>query len=231
MHDPRNEEDRLYQALKQAILEQRLTPGTRLREQQLAELFGVKRGRVRKVLTRLVQEQLVQHRPHAGAQVACPDLAETRDLFATRRILEGAVVERLAGRLSAADLQALRSHLERERQAYAQHRHREGLRQSVGFHVELARLSGNRVLQAFVEQILARTPLVLLAPGITARGCVNHDHGDIVDALEAGDGARARRCMEQHLNDLEQRFGEHEEGLTEDLEQRLFPRGDRHGDA
>jgi len=144
---PASAEDRLYLSLKSAILEQRLPPGTRLREQQLAELFGVKRGRVRTALTRLVQDRLVQHRPNAGAQVACPDAREARDLFATRRLLEGAVAEGLAGKLTDSGVQALRRLLDEEREAYRQQRLHEGLRLSVRFHIELAELE-----QQFSEQ-------------------------------------------------------------------------------
>ena len=218
---PSGAEDRLYHSLKRAILEQRLPPGTRLREQQLAELFGVKRGRVRTALTRLVQDRLVQHRPNAGAQVACPDAREARDLFATRRLLEGAVVEGLAGNLTDADVQALYRLLDEERQAYREQHLHEGLRLSVRFHVELARLGGNRVLQDFIEEILARTPLVLLGSHPTPRACVNHDHGEILEALRAGDGKRARHCMETHIDELEQQFTEQRNPPEPDLREVL----------
>ncbi len=217
------DEQRLYRSLKRAILEQRLPPGTRLRELELAGLFGVKRGVVRTVLTRLAQDRLVQQRPNAGARVACPDADEARDLFATRRILEGAVAERLAGRLSADAIRKLRRLLDEEQQAYREQRSADGLRLSVGFHAELARLAGNRVLQDFIEEILARTPLVLLASGPAPRSCVNHDHTVIVDALERGDASRARQLMNEHLDELEQSFARIGETAPPELEQALAP--------
>jgi len=216
------DEDRLYQSLKRAILEQRLPPGTRLRELQLAELYGVKRGTVRTALTRLSQDRLIRHRPHAGAQVARPDAREARDLFATRRILESAVVRTLAGRIDAEGLRALRRLLDEEQQAYRQQRPRDGLRLSVHFHAELARMTGNRVVQDFVEETLARTPLVLLSAAPAPRSCVNHDHGAILDALERGDAEAADRLMQAHLDDLEQGFLQPSEPPPADLRALLF---------
>jgi DNA-binding GntR family transcriptional regulator len=216
-----SDEDRLYHSLKRAILEQQLPPGTRLRELELAELFAVKRGVVRTVLTRLAQERLVQQRPHAGARVACPDAAEAKDLFAARRVLETALLRQLAGALDAPSLQRLRRLLDDEQRAYREQRLHDGLRLSVRFHAELARLGGNRVLQAFIEQLLARTPLVLLGGGPSPASCVNHHHAAIVDALGQGDAEQAARLMTAHLDELEQRFLQQPEPLSGDLRRLL----------
>ena len=45
-------EDEVLRRIEQAVLDHRLAPGTKLKEVQLANLFGVKRGLIRKVLTR-----------------------------------------------------------------------------------------------------------------------------------------------------------------------------------
>jgi len=47
----RYSEDEVLRQIEQAVLDQRLPPGTKLKEVQLANLFGVKRGTIRKVLT------------------------------------------------------------------------------------------------------------------------------------------------------------------------------------
>jgi len=90
-----SEEDILRQ-IEQAILDHRLPPGTKLKEVQLTEIFGVKRGTIRKVLTRLANSRLVVQTPNRGASVAKPSAEEGRHLFATRRAIEGAIVETLA---------------------------------------------------------------------------------------------------------------------------------------
>ena len=57
-------EDEVLRQIEQAILDHRLAPGTKLKEVQLADLFGVKRGLIRKVLTRLAHSRLVDQMPN-----------------------------------------------------------------------------------------------------------------------------------------------------------------------
>ena len=95
-----SEEDVLRE-IEQAVLDHRLPPGTKLKEVQLANLYGVKRGLIRKVLARLAYSRLVDQTPNRGATVARPSVQEGQDLFATRRVLESAILQTLAAKLTA----------------------------------------------------------------------------------------------------------------------------------
>ena len=75
----------VHRALKRAIIDQALTPGSKLPEDSIGERMGVSRTLVREALVRLSQEGLVELRPNKGAVVARPSLEEGRDLFLTRR--------------------------------------------------------------------------------------------------------------------------------------------------
>src|SRR5690242_10004595 len=86
-------EDEIYGRIHAAVLDHRLQPGTKLKEVALAELFGAKRGVVRKVLMRLAHNRLVALRPNRGAVVASPSVEESRDLFAARRVVEAAIAD------------------------------------------------------------------------------------------------------------------------------------------
>lgn len=202
------QEDTVFQYIEKAILEHRLLPGTRLRELRLAEIFGVKRGLIRKVLTRLTHAKLVDHQPNAGVQVACPSIQDAQDLFYTRQVLESAVLRILCEHISAEQIRHLRTHLQQENDAYQQQNPQLGVRLSADFHRELAKLSGNRVLAEFLNEIINRTPFVIMSNqgDGSARGCINHEHEDIVDALEAGDFKRADQLMQQHLDHMQTMF-------------------------
>lgn len=214
-----NPEQTVYQYIEKAILENRMPPGTRLRELQLAEIFGVKRGLIRKVLSQLTNARLVDHIPHVGAQVACPSLKDGQDLFAVRVILEKAIVGELSGNLDKEQARQLRQHLQKEKQAYQIGDMQKGVHLSAGFHRLLAEMTGNRVLQEFLQDILNRTPLVMMSLSeIDAnRGCVNHDHEHLVDALVKGDDDEAIAIMEQHLQQLEDMFSGKAEQPPKDL--------------
>ena len=74
-------QDRIYQAISDAIIEHRLQPGARLREDALAEVFGVSRTGIRKVLQRLAMDQLITLTPGKGASVTRPSAEEAREVF------------------------------------------------------------------------------------------------------------------------------------------------------
>lgn len=202
------QEETVYQYIEKAILEHRLLPGTRLRELQLAEIFGVKRGLIRKVLTRLTHARLVDHQPNAGAQVACPSIEDAQDLFYTRQVLESAVTRILCDHITTTQIAQLREHLQKEHDAYQQQNPQLGVRLSAGFHRELVKFTGNRVLEEFINEIVNRTPFVIMSHPDDAGGkvCINHEHSDIVDALEAGDFKRADGLMREHLAHMQKMF-------------------------
>ena len=218
-------EDEVLRQIEQAVLDHRLPPGTKLKEVQLAELFGVKRGLIRKVLARLAHSKLVEQTPNRGATVAQPSVEEGRDLFAARRVIESAIVEQLAGNLDPPAIETLRQRLADEADAYRRGDSERALALSVDFHRELAALAGNSVLRSYLDDIIRRTPLVILTHlGDDAENrCRNQEHVAIVDALETGDAATAVAVMQSHLLQIEGKI-EPKPDTPSDLASLLRPR-------
>lgn len=221
------DEDEVLRRIEQAVLDHRLAPGTKLKEVQLANLFGVKRGLIRKVLTRLAYSRLVEQTPNRGATVASPSVKEGQDLFAARRAIESAILETLIARADDADLQQLRELLKSEQQAYLQGDSEQALSLSVNFHRELARMAGNSVLEAYLQDIIRRTPLVILAHlGDDAENrCRNHEHEAIVEAIARRDVETAVTVMHQHLLQIESKIQHKPEKQDTDLASLLRPEG------
>jgi DNA-binding GntR family transcriptional regulator len=206
-------EDDVLRSIEQAVIDNRLAPGTKLKEVQLAEVFGVKRGTIRKVLARLAHSRLVEQLPNRGASVAKPSVKEGQDLFAARRAIEAANLKTLAANISDPQVKQLRQLLTKEQAAYQQMDSQTALSLSVEFHRLIANLAGNSVMTEFLNDIIRRTPLVILTHlGSKAQNrCHNHEHSAIVDAIAAGDGETAVAIMEQHLlhieNQIEDKVG------------------------
>ena len=198
----------MLRQIEQAVIDHRLPPGTKLKEVQLAEVFGVKRGTIRKVLSRLAYSRLVDQLPNRGASVAKPSVKEGRDLFATRRTLEAAIIQILTPLIDQSGIQNLRQMLDQEQDAYLQGDSKLALSLSVDFHRELAKMSGNSVLEAYLNDIIRRTPLVILThlSADPQNRCRNQEHEAIVDAIEAGDASKAAEIMNQHLLHIENRI-------------------------
>lgn len=75
--------------LRQAIIDGRLAPGARLTERELTEMMNVSRTVIREALRQLESEGLVAIIPHKGPVVRSLTLAEAKDLYHIRAVLEG----------------------------------------------------------------------------------------------------------------------------------------------
>lgn len=229
MTKPGLSEDEVLRQIEQAVLDHRLPPGTKLKEVQLANLFGVKRGLIRKVLTRLAHSRLVDQTPNRGATVAKPSVKEGQDLFATRRVIESAILQALITQVDGQMIRHLRKLLEQEQKAYQRGDSEKALALSVDFHRQLARLAGNSVLDEYLNDIIRRTPLVILTHlgDDEQNRCRNQEHAAIIDALEQGNGKKAVRVMNQHLLHIESKIRHKPEIRQADLATLLRPLTER----
>ncbi|MGB7241465.1 MAG: GntR family transcriptional regulator [Sulfitobacter sp.] len=87
---------RVYDKLRQAIIERRLPPGTKLVERDLCEQLGVSRPSLREALRHLESEALIEMVPHKGSVVATLTARDVREIYDIRASLEGLVCERFA---------------------------------------------------------------------------------------------------------------------------------------
>ncbi|WP_236794364.1 GntR family transcriptional regulator [Amycolatopsis sp. GM8] len=197
--------DPVYDRIYEAILEHRLPPGTKLPEEKLAAVFKVSRARVRKVLARLGNENLIGVVPNKGAFIARPTFEESCDIFEARRALEPAIVRRLAKRATPGDVDRLQQHVEAEYQARAADDRRPVIRLSGEFHNLAADLAGNEAMARPMKELSALTCLaILLYDSPTSTTCRPDDHAHIVAMIKAGDGEGAAEAMTGHLAAIEQ---------------------------
>lgn len=201
----RNEEG-IYERLVSAIFEHRLAPGMKLGEEGLAAIFGVTRARIRAVLPRLAHEGLVTLEPNRGAFITQPTVEQARDVFEARRLIEPGIATRLARQPErGAAVAGLRQHVAAERRARAAGEARTIVRLSGEFHVLLAELSGNSLLAKSMRELASLTCLIIaLYDRPATPSCLGEEHGEITDAIAAGDARRAAALMTEHLNHVEQ---------------------------
>src|SRR5438309_11120403 len=85
--------------IREAIVDGRLEPGRRLKEEELARELGISRTPVREALLVLQSEGLVAAEPNRGASVRAHDAADLDDLYQLRALLEGYAARRAAPRI------------------------------------------------------------------------------------------------------------------------------------
>ena len=194
----------IYRAISDAIIEHRLKPGTRLREDALAEVFGVSRTGIRKILQRLALEQLVTLTPRRGASVTRPTAEEAKDVFDARQMIECGLMIEVVRRITKSDIAELRDMARRERIALRSGEQSAAIKLSAAFHERLAQLSGNATLAEFVARLCSRSSLILSVYGNAGNlGCESHDHDELTRFLDEGDGERASAFMGRHLKAIE----------------------------
>lgn len=215
--EPDRDEDQIHQVISRALLSARLAPGAPLREVALAEVFGVSREKVRKVLQRLGTEKLLELVPNRGAFVAAPTLEQAREIYEARRILEGGIVGHLAQLLDGEAAKELKAHLQQEARAAAAGDRAASIRLSGEFHELLARATGSRFIERELRHLVSRTSMLvaLFEPAQSAR-CACEEHAEIAQALFAGDGAAAMKAMQRHLALIETRLRPARERPAED---------------
>ncbi len=195
---------RIVDSITGAIVERRLMPGTKLAEQQIADIFGVSRTLVRQALNQLSRDRLVTLEPARGAFVAKPSPQEAREVFEVRAMLEAAMVKQLCAQVTDGQITELRAHLAAEAQAVARTDVSGRTRLLADFHVVLARMLGNQVLADLLEDLLTRSSLIALM--YQSSHSAEHsqaEHVAIVDALEKRDMRAAVRLLESHLGNVE----------------------------
>lgn len=203
---PPQKSELAYTAIKQAIIEKALVPGTKLPEDTLGTHFGMSRTLIRAALARLAAEGLVESQHNRGATVAQPSLEEARHVFEVRRCLESEVVRLAIERWRPTSTQALEAHVRQEEHAARQGQLAASARLAGEFHVALAELAANPLLTRCVSEVVSRCSLILAVHGQPhSSECAVAEHRGLIEALRSGDGKTARRLMASHLAGIEAR--------------------------
>jgi DNA-binding GntR family transcriptional regulator len=84
--------ERVADALREQVVEGRLLPGARLGEQAFCDAMRVSRNTLREAFSQLVAERILVREAHRGVFVTTPGVADVRDVYRCRRIVEPAAV-------------------------------------------------------------------------------------------------------------------------------------------
>ncbi len=187
-----------------AVMEQQLPPGAKLPEGPLCAAFECSRTQIRRVLVVLAERGVVTLHMNRGAFVKSPNAGEARDVFEARRAIERSIVLSAAARADRSALKELRANVVAGATAEARRDLPESIRLTGEFHIRLAEVAGNSVLTKFLEELVARTSLIIgLYGSHSVRSCAEAEHAALIEALAERDGARAAELMDGHLRHIE----------------------------
>jgi DNA-binding GntR family transcriptional regulator len=187
--------------IRSAIVEGRLEPGQRLKEEELARELGISRTPVREALLVLQTEGLIDSAPNRGASVRSYDAADLEDLYLLRALLESFAARLAATRITDDEIAALRASCERFGELRARDDVTELVRENVLFHdVILAAARSERLAQmvrSVIQLPLVYRSYIWYSPD--QKLISEHYHRQLTAALAAHEAERAELVMKEHV--------------------------------
>ena len=196
----------ISERITESVMAQKLAPGARLGEQQLALLFNCSRTMVREALIRLAARGIVTVSSRRGWYVVELSVNDAREAFEARQVIEMGLIRRTQ-EVSKSALKRLKSHLARQKAAAADGD--VGLRSFLlaDFHVCLAECLGNNLLAETVRDMTARTILIAMLNQSAEEAAQSYqEHFLIVAALEKRDFILAEKLMHEHIGESQNRL-------------------------
>ncbi|KAF2389005.1 MULTISPECIES: GntR family transcriptional regulator [Pseudomonas] len=189
----------IEETLRSAILDGRIPCGTALRQQDLADLFGVSRMPVREALRQLEAQSLLNVVAHKGAVVAALVQGDATETYELRILLESEALRRSIPLLEAADFELAARYID---ELETEHNYTEIGRLNRLFHMALYSKAPNRRLLRLVEDGLNEEERFLRF-NLEAMGLgklSQEDHRSLLRAVEDRNVELAVELLEHHLN-------------------------------
>ena len=200
--------DRVYEAMKSAILSLDFAPGSVLRKGPICEALGVSRTPVADAILKLEADGLVKVIPQSATRVSKMSMKEIREDAFLREALEVSAVEFAAAHRSNALLEQLNRSLSRQSKLLEKGDFEGFFQTDQAFHkliLDCCKVDRLHDTIRLVSNHMDRARLMLLpAPGRSADTVEEHRH--IVAAIANSDPNAARRAMQTHLRQLIKRL-------------------------
>jgi DNA-binding GntR family transcriptional regulator len=202
---PQSLADRAFHAIRDKIVSLELPPGAVVHEAGLMAELGIGRTPIREAVRMLEQARLVEVYPRRGVFVTSVNISDLADLSEVREALEPHAARLAAERASDDERRELAALIEEagrkdklDRRALIDLDHR--------IHACVYRCTHNAFLEASLEEyyVLALRIWFLALDRVEHLDEAVSEHGELLEAIRDGDGARAEQAMRRHVQGFEQ---------------------------
>lgn len=190
-----------YHKIKQMILQQKVAPGQRLVYTDLCKALGMSRTPIISALTRLEEEGFLVSEPFRGFSVKPIDLKEAWDLFGVREALETYAVEQAIEAGDDEGFQALEERLVSHEQYNPGYYDRKRFKLDADFHIQIAVMSRNRVLERLLRSNLEHVYLRYRLEGAdtTRMAPAVREHHELLEKMKKRDIRGSVDIMRLHI--------------------------------
>ncbi len=204
VRDPRGMVARVYEHVRDQIVNGSLTAGSQVVQEQLAEDLGVSRTPVREALNRLAQEDLVETVPGSGFVISALLDEEIDDVFEVRRSLEITAAGLAWGKHTRVDFAMLEDLSEQMADSNPTD---DAVQFDLNrrFHRTLSAACGNRILLRMLDSLWdhpvnRRITRAYLRGGANTMEMVR-EHRELLQTLHTGTKEQFVERVEQHLSE------------------------------
>jgi len=193
-----------YNELRSRIVTNSVAPGEILNEKDLVARLAIGRSPLREVLFRLQEENLIKPLPRLGYMVTNLDISEVRELVELRRELEGFAGYLAARRITAQQLESLRTIIRGEENKSNGKVSVTNITEyfDTRFHDLLYQAAGNQKLVKVLKDLHIIMLRIWFHVGLDAIGFSEQAQNlyGVLEALEQKDPEKARAAMEAHVD-------------------------------
>lgn len=187
-----------YERILELILSGKIAAGTVVNERPLSTVLGMSRTPVRDALLMLEGEGMLLRQGSRGLQVKQIKFEDFMDALQIRQLLEPEVARMAAGRVPSDELAEIRKELEA---VLADDTISRATVRGVDerLHGSLADAATNQQLSMIIRMLRRQTKMFDIRSLPERRVDACHEHLEIVEAIQSGDGAAAASAMRRHL--------------------------------
>ena len=199
----------ILQELRNAIFADKLKPGDRLVENNIAESMGVSRTPVREALRQLELEGLAINVPRKGTLVKGLSVEDAMEIYDIREMLEGLAVKKSCLNISRKDILRLKDIVEKMKECIENERNDEYIKVHNEYNQIILNASKNKRLATQMEHIYEYLKSLRKVSLSNERKLIAlEEHRSIVEAIEKGDEVMAENIARVHVINAKNAFME-----------------------
>jgi len=198
-----NLSEKIYEILKNQVINEELKPGERLLDDKLASKFGVSRTPVREALTRLSSQGLVEIIPRSRMYVKRLNRKDVEEIYEIRRLLEGLATRQAAPVIDNKKLKQLSLLLDKAKRSLDSDDRQTCIDLDIRLHDVILKNCQNSRLISIMNNLntLIHVFRVRVARNKEKAGQALKEHEAILEAIKARDAEKAEKMMMEHIEE------------------------------